>query len=259
MLAGGEGSRLKGSQDPAVRGVPKPLVRVKLNGRHDTMLGHTLKSLRKIGLPDVWLLIADDEGSRSEALDIGLQGELSARSAGVALRVSREGTRRGTAGAVALALSRSCAETVVIVPVDTVFPYARLQHCITTHRDDHNGITWLVTSKWHERDQNAGRVLLDASRRRVIAALEGKPVHLDMSGQGLVAATSGGVMLGQREFLADHLATFADEERPSGPADLYRDFVPWLLMRGMAVHALDLMERVVDLGTPERIAPFVAV
>lgn len=258
VLAGGKGSRLRYSHDPAVRDVPKPLVRVTLNGRRDTMLGHTVRSLGRIGLRHVWLLIADEDGTRADDVAIGLEGEMVGRNVGVTLRLSRERKRLGTAGAVALALTRSRAETVVMVPVDTVFPYHRLRRCIASHRDDHNAITWLVTSKWGELDQNAGRVLLDVSRRTVVAALEGTPLRCDVSTRGLVAATSGGVMLGERDFLIDHLEAFTNERRRSGPADLYRDFVPWLLQRRVAVNALDLMEPVIDLGSPERIAPFVA-
>ena len=65
-------------------------------------------------------------------------------------------------------------------------------------------------------------------------------------------------MLGERDFLVRHLEAFTDSRRLSGPADLYRDFIPWLLGRGGVVHALDLEEPMTDLGTPERIAPVVA-
>jgi hypothetical protein len=56
-------------------------------------------------------------------------------------------------------------------------------------------------------------------------------------------------MLGERDFLTLHLEAFKTERRLSAPADLYRDFVPWLLQPRVVVHAVDLMEPVIDLGT----------
>ena len=113
----------------------------------------------------------------------------------------------------------------MIVPVDTVFPYCRLRQYITVHRDEGHGLTWLVTTRWDERAQNAGKFLLDVTRRRVVAALEGMAAGRNVSTQGLVAATSGGVMLAERAFLTRHLGAFEHERGPSGPSGLYRDLL----------------------------------
>ncbi len=261
-LAGGFGTRMKGSGERKLDTRPKALVSPQ---GQETFIDIALNGLCEQGFKNNYVLITTGEGTQGERIEkyvkrgIGLKLE----KRGVKTNFSREDAPLGTAGASFKAISEfGLTDDVVITPIDIAFPFEKLQLAIEAHKDNSSSITWIVTSNPGENTQNIGKILVDKDSGKIKYNFENqasvaqiKPEELNDSTE---ARTSVGVFVVSGEYFTSQYKKFT-EERPefaNKPVDLYRDFTAWLLQKGETVDTYDIQESAPDLGTVDRIWQF---
>ncbi|MBU0569251.1 NTP transferase domain-containing protein [Patescibacteria group bacterium] len=253
ILAGGKGTRLKRTDDPELLSKPKPLVTVQSNVGELPMLDYVILNLEQNGFNNLTFLTSDDpeaQGNDIEHYVSECYGRLNPS-------FSREKSPLGTAGAAFLAMQNRFTETSVITPADTFFPFEMLPLALDTHIANKNQITWLVTTEPGEGAQNTGRILVEGNSGVIYQSLEGSDIDSStICLDGFVPSTSVGVVVTDRKFYVDKYNEYIAESTPNGPVDLYRNFIPWLIENGTAVHTFDIKKPAPDLGTPERLFKF---
>ncbi|GHF82731.1 hypothetical protein GCM10018790_70570 [Kitasatospora xanthocidica] len=255
VLAGGKGSRLRACDDPELHRTPKVLVPIDTPTGRTPMLGHALTQLTAVGFRHIAVLTSTDPASGAQDVETYALTH-SARQA--ELTIHREDHPLGTAGAAYAALAHLPDTSIaVVLPADTLFPTALLPAAVATHRSRQAVVTWTVTTAPGRCAQNAGRLFLDPGCRFVVHALEGVDVTLPTgSRQGLRQATStGAVILTPGPFRA-LFEEYVQRQTQPDEADLYRQFMPWVISQGHPVSAHDIRTAAPDLGTPDRLAAF---
>lgn len=252
ILAGGKGSRLKKSDDPDLQTLPKPLVPIDSGDGRLPMLDNALYGIFATGIKDVVLLTSSDPEAQGSLIE-----DHTTANHQNTVRFIREEQPLGTAGAVFNALNLSEYSTVAIVPADTLFPFSLLPQILENHKAQDTSITWVVTTSPGENAQNSGRILVDPLSRNVVHTFENNPnIDISLFSDGLIPSTSVGVVIANREFYLLTYQKFLQECGDLRVVDMYRQFIPWLIDKGVQVGTFDIGQPAPDLGTPERLRQF---
>jgi NDP-sugar pyrophosphorylase family protein len=253
ILAGGEGSRLRSSPDASVRSRPKLLVEICPDGVPVTMLDHVVSSLAASGIGGIALVTAPD-GDFGDAIDRYVMSRPGWKPRPA---IIRERERRGTGMAVCAALRCVYSATVIVLPGDILFPFHALPAALLAHESSGHPVTWTITTHADPAAQNFGRIICDATRRRVTRAVEDPATAVPrQGGENEIRGTSAGAVILSREAALELFSQYLARHPRTHSFDLYRDFLPWVIGGAAAVGYYDVRERVDDLGTPERLERF---
>jgi NDP-sugar pyrophosphorylase family protein len=148
LLAGGKGTRLRSSLDPELSCNPKLLVSIDSDGRHEPMLDTVIRRLSCHGFTKISLLTCGDEAACGEAIECHAAVEFGPL---LSLRVFREDYPLGTAGTVYAALNQLDSPCVIVVPGDTLFPFAKLTPGLVRHASYDAAITSGLSRRNQER------------------------------------------------------------------------------------------------------------
>uniref|UniRef100_A0A7V3J9J1 NDP-sugar synthase n=1 Tax=candidate division CPR3 bacterium TaxID=2268181 RepID=A0A7V3J9J1_UNCC3 len=255
ILAGGKGSKLRNSDKLELQNTPKILVVINTHRGRITMLDNVILGLVEGGFCEITLLTSNDPeayGDLIESHTLRAYPDLS-------INFSREDRPLGTAGAVYKAFSNKPGETAIITPSDTLFPFGVLQNVLSEHKKKQSELTWLVTTNPGLNAQNTGRILVNPKNGVIFHALEGEEISVDQvieQNQHLLPTTSVGVIIANRDFYVSKYEEFLNHHTVNSVVDLYRHFIPWLVLRGETVYSYDIRQPAPDLGTPDRLEQF---
>lgn len=255
LLAGGKGTRIKRLGTTEVLTVPKSLIRIRYKGKVAPMMFFAMDSILAKGYRNFVALVGADPETGGVQIEKALEQRYHSliSSGRMSLTFFVENTPLGTAGAVNQA-SRRLKGTLVITPLDTIFPFGKLPKMVRAHRRKFRGITWVVTSVSGKKAQNAGRILVESKSETIAYALEGTTVDpRSLLSRGITGKTSAGVVLAEASYFSKWFQVFLGGSPSAHPVDLYRQLIPWLVTQGEPVGTFDVKTPVVDLGTPERI------
>jgi NDP-sugar pyrophosphorylase family protein len=256
ILAGGEGTRLATSGDPAITSMPKLLVEILPDGPGGepiAMLDHVIRELSRSGFGRVAVVTAPSQ-RYGDAISL----HLMRLNLPIAPTIIRESEQRGTGRAACTALDHLYSSEIIILPGDIIFPFHCLNLAMRAHLAARCALTWIVTTYSDPGMQNFGRIILDVDNGCIAMALEGDPISDRRKRQREVdiVGTSAGVIVmssqPSRELLKQYITAHPQAYR----FELYSDFIPWVIGEGIKVGYFDIACQVHDLGTPDRLEMF---
>lgn len=258
LLGGGKGTRIKQLGTNEVLCVPKPLIRVTHRGKTEPMAFHAIDALLTKGYERFVALVGSDpDTGGTQIIDAFKRRYSTLIDLGkMSLDFSVENTPLGTAGAVYQA---ACGidGLLVITPLDTLFPYEGLPNLLSTHSSNGWKMAWVVTSNPGNGAQNAGRILVERHSRTIAHALDGSAIDPSVFvSPSIERLTSAGVIIAEAGYFVKCFQAFKESPYITYPTDLYRQFIPWLVTQGETIGTVDVKTPVIDLGTPERIIPY---
>jgi NDP-sugar pyrophosphorylase family protein len=253
VLAGGTGSRLRESSDPELRETPKVLVEIDAGGFRQPMLEFVVSGLIDSGINRVVVLTSGALGSDAGIIEAFVQRRYR-DCPGV--RLVREETRNGTAGAVYAARDLLGGETLLVVPSDTLFPFYRLGSARMRHEQAPQPFTWFATSVAGPAAQNAGALSID-NDDVLISSSENDAMPTTSTNAAARSSTrqltsAGAVLLDRRQFVQTFERVLEELPAHTGGVDLHRQFLP-IVARHRSVRVHDLAAPVPDLGQPDRL------
>jgi len=254
ILAGGKGSRLRNSDKLELQNTPKALVEINTHRGRITMLDNTILGLCEVGFGKITLLTGNDPeagGNLIESHTLLTYPDLS-------INFSREDQPLGTAGAVYKAFSNRSGEIAIITPADTLFPFDVLENALSEHKNNHQDLTWLVTTNPGPNAQNTGKIIVIPESGAILHVFEGEEMGEDqvIELNHHLPATSVGVIIANRDFYVSKYEEFLNYNIINSVVDLYRHFIPWLLLKGEVIYSYDIKQPAPDLGTQDRLEQF---
>ncbi len=261
VLVGGKGTRLKDGlgANQEHKSWPKALVRIQGEGS-ETMLDWTLAELiGRAGIDNFVFLTSDDQKAGGDLIESHLKAFYGQDASKIksSIQFSREVVELGTAGAIVEGLSKVTNGSVLVTPIDTIFPFERIKEVPVDHAG-RKSIIWMVTSYKEAAQQNTGKILCNQMSGQIMYVLEGENPIIVSEDQkaGLDSLTSGGVLIVNKEYYLKKYQEYLDShiEKKGRPVSVYGEFIRWLVENGEAIYAYDVKGPVMDLGRPESLA-----
>lgn len=255
LLAGGKGMRMRDGERREFATTPKVLLQIWHDGKSASLFSHAMRGILSLSPGAISVLASRHPGCGPELIMQEISKFREAQRIAVFWDPAEE--EFGTARALYQAARESGFPVLVVVTADTIFPFWKLPLAIELHRTRKAVATWVITTNPGPIAQNSGCLLFEPEKGRLSLSREGVLLLPKMmtDAAGLAEGTSTGVIVFSSAFYRDRFAEL-DRRFCSGPIDIYRDLMPFLLNRGDEISVFDVAEPTPDLGTPERFIRF---
>ena len=256
LLAGGRGTRMRSGVRPDFANTPKVFLRITHEGRSATLFSHAMDGIMSLNPGAVSVLASPHPACGPELIIQEMSRFHETQHVTVMWDPPR--TSFGTARALYQAAQHCSLPILIVVPADTIFPFRKLLIAAKYHMADRANATWVVTTAPGPAAQNAGCLLFEGEKRRLVFSRESTFFSVDSItnvGSRLIEGTSTGVIIFSASFYRRRFREL-ESHFSSQSVDIYRDFMAFLLGCGHDISVFDVAEPTPDLGTPERFIRF---